>query len=185
VRPTFEDEETKPDNKTHVFINSGGPVIMGGPSVHSGMTGRKTAVDTYGEFSRCSASALSGKDPTRIDRVGAYAARYAAKNVVAAGLARECEIQLTYCTGLPGPVSVQAETYGTSRFTDAQIAQLVAERFDFRLASIIRQFHLRDLPGRDAYGFYEKLSAYGHVGRDELDLPWESTDRKEELQSLS
>jgi len=183
VRPTFEEESVAPDRDTHIFINPGGPVVLGGPAVHSGMTGRKTAVDTYGEFSRCSASALSGKDPTRVDRVGNYAARHAAKNIVAAGLARECEIQLSYSIGLPGPVSVQVDTFGTSEVAAEQIDRLIAEHFDFRLASILRRFRLRDLPSTDEEGFFEKLAAFGHVGRTDLDLPWETTDAVEQLKA--
>ncbi len=183
VRPTFDSESVRPDGQSRIFINPAGPVTSGGPSVHSGLTGRKTAVDTYGEFSRYCGSALSGKDPTRIDRVGPYAARYAAKNVVAAGLARECEIQLSYTIGLAGPVSVQVETFGTSRLSDSEIAARVIRHFDFRLAGIIRQFRLRQLAARDDEGFYQKLATFGHVGRSDLDLPWERTDRVDELRS--
>ena len=179
ITPVFEAEEVKVDGKTRLFINPAGKVVGGGPSLHSGMTGRKTAVDTYGEYSRCSASALSGKDPTRIDRVGAYAARYAAKNVVAAGLARECEVQLSYTIGLAGPVSVQVETHGKSQLSDTEIAERVKEMIDFRLAAIIRKFRLRDLPQADEVGFYPRLSAFGHVGRTDVDLPWEQTDSAE------
>ena len=176
ILPSFEDQETRSDHNTQLFINPAGPVIGGGPAMHSGMTGRKTAVDTYGEYSRCSASALSGKDPSRIDRVGAYAARYAAKNVVAAGLAHQCEVQLSYTIGLPGPVSVQVETYGSGRISDAQLADRLNRSIDFRLAEIIRRFRLRDLPSHDEVGFYPRLAAFGHVGRVDLDLPWERTD---------
>lgn len=181
IRPTFDEEEINVDDQTRLFINPAGPVIGGGPSTHSGMTGRKTAVDTYGEYSRCSASALSGKDPSRIDRVGAYAARHAAKNVVAAGLAHECEVQLSYTIGLAGPVSVQVETYNSSRYSDAEIADRLTRTFDFRLAAIIRRFRLRDLPQDAKDGFYPKLSAFGHVGRTDVDLPWEQTDATERI----
>jgi S-adenosylmethionine synthetase len=139
-------------------------------------------VDTYGEFSRYSSSALSGKDPSRIDRIGTYASRYAAKNVVAAGLARECEVQLSYTIGLPGPVSVQVETFGTGRIPDLEITARVMRHFDFRLAGIVRHFDLRRLPQEDDRGFYERLAAYGHVGRADLDLPWERTDQVDRLQ---
>jgi S-adenosylmethionine synthetase len=181
VLPSFEDEAIKVDRNTKLFINPAGPVIGGGPSLHSGMTGRKTAVDTYGEYSRCSASALSGKDPLRIDRVGAYAARYAAKNVVAADLARQCEVQLSYTIGLPGPVSIQVETYGSGRVSDSEIAERLTTTIDFRLADIVRTFELRDLPQRDADGFYAKLAAFGHVGRTDLSLPWERLDAADAL----
>jgi len=181
IDPVFTDEEIRPDRNTRLFINPDGPFIVGGPSVHSGLTGRKNAIDTYGEYSRQSGAALSGKDPMRIDRVGAYAARYAAKNVVAAGLAGECEIQLSYSIGLSRPVSIQVETFGTGTIPDDKIAALVERHFDFRLAGIIRQFNLRRLPSTLKGGFYRKLAAYGHVGRMDIGLPWELTDKAEML----
>jgi S-adenosylmethionine synthetase len=181
----FQEEVIKPDRDTHVFINPDGLFIGGGPSVHAGLTGRKTAIDTYGEYARHSGAALSGKDPSRIDRVGAYAARYAAKNVVAAGLAEECEVQLSYSIGLSRPVSVQVETFGTGKIADDAITTLVKERFDFRLAGIIKQFNLRRLPSLVKGGFYRKLSAYGHVGRTDIGLPWEVTDKIAMLREFS
>ncbi|HXX82275.1 MAG TPA: methionine adenosyltransferase [Thermodesulfovibrionales bacterium] len=177
----FHDEEIRPDSNTKIFVNPDGPFITGGPSVHSGLTGRKNAIDTYGEYSRQSGAALSGKDPLRIDRVGAYAARYAAKNVVAARLADECEIQLSYSIGLSRPVSVQVETFGTGKIPDEQISAIVEKTFDFRLAGIIRQFNLRYLPSTIKGGFYRKLAAYGHVGRMDIGLPWELTDKMAEM----
>ncbi len=173
----FYDEDIKPDKNTRIFVNPDGPFITGGPSIHSGLTGRKNAIDTYGEYSRHSGAALSGKDPMRIDRIGAYAARYAAKNVVAAGLADECEIQLSYSIGLSRPVSIQVETFGTGKLSDAVIADLVEKNFDFRLAGIIKQFRLRRLPSTIKGGFYRKLAVYGHVGRMDIGLPWEVTDK--------
>lgn len=181
IMPALQDEDIKVDYRTGIFINPEGPVISGGPFVHSGLTGRKNAVDTYGEYARHSGSALSGKDPLRIDRIGAYAARYAAKNVVAAGLADECEVQLSYSIGHSRPVSIQVETFGTGKITDEEIAMLVERYFDFRLAGIIRQFNLRYLPLMVKGGFYRKLSAYGHVGRMDIGLPWELTDKAEML----
>jgi S-adenosylmethionine synthetase len=177
IDPVFHDEQVRPDDKTRIFINPDGPFIIGGPSVHSGLTGRKNAIDTYGEYSRHSGAALSGKDPKRIDRIGAYVARYAAKNVVAAGLASECEVQLSYSIGLSRPVSVQVETFGTGRVSDREIAAAVEEHFDFRLAGILRQFNLRYLPATVKGGFFRKLAAYGHVGRMDIGLPWEVTDK--------
>jgi S-adenosylmethionine synthetase len=173
----FQEEDIKPDGDTHIFINPDGLFIGGGPAVHAGLTGRKTAIDTYGEYARHSGAALSGKDPSRIDRVGAYVARYAAKNVVAAGLADECEVQLSYSIGLSHPVSVQAETFGSGRMADEAIASLLKQSFDFRLAGIIKQFNLRWLPSLVKGGFYRKLAAYGHVGRMDIGLPWEVTDK--------
>lgn len=173
----FKDQDIKPDNNTRIFIDFDQSFAIGGPSVHSGLTGRKTAIDTYGEYSRHSGAALSGKDPTRIDRVGAYAARYAAKNIVAARLANECEVQVTYSMGLARPVSIQVETFGTGAKSDADIAAILEEHFDFRLGGIIRKFNLRALPAIADGGFYRKLAAYGHVGRDDLkNLPWEELD---------
>jgi S-adenosylmethionine synthetase len=177
----FQDEEIRPDRNTRVFINPDGPFIVGGPAVHSGLTGRKTAIDMYGEYSRQSGAALSGKDPLRIDRIGAYAARYAAKNIVAAGLADECEIQLSYSIGLSRPVSVQVETFGTGKIPDEKISKIAEQSFDFRLAGIIKQFNLRHLPSTLKGGFYRKLAAYGHVGRMDIGLPWELTDKMSEM----
>ena len=177
IEQVFLDEEVQPDAKTRIFVNPDGPFIIGGPSVHSGLTGRKNAIDTYGEYSRHSGAALSGKDPMRIDRVGAYAARYAAKNVVVAGLADECEVQLSYSIGLARPVSIQVETFGTGKLSDEAIAALVEQHFDFRLAAIVKQFSLRHLPSIVKGGFYRKLAAYGHVGRMDIGLPWELTDQ--------
>ena len=180
--PIFQDERVKPDNKTRVFINPGG-VFLGGPSHHSGLTGRKNAVDTYGEFSRQSGDALSGKDPMRIDRVGAYAARYAAKNIVAAGLATECEVALSYSIGMIKPASLQVNTFGTSKKPEEEILKLIQTHFDFRLGAILKQFNVRHLPSLNSRGFYQRLAAYGHVGRDDMDLPWEKTDKAELLAS--
>ncbi|RCJ26963.1 methionine adenosyltransferase [Nostoc minutum NIES-26] len=177
IAPVFEDEDIKPDEQTRIFINPDGPFIKGGPAAHSGLTGRKNAIDTYGEYSKHSGSALSGKDPIRIDRVGAYAARYAAKNVVAAKLADECEVQLSYSIGLARPVSVQVETFGTGKISDEEITTLLEKHFDFRLAGIIKQFNLRHLPSLTKGGFYRKLAAYGHVGRADMELPWEQIDK--------
>jgi S-adenosylmethionine synthetase len=177
IDAVFQAEELRPDANTRIFINPDGPFIIGGPSVHSGLTGRKNAIDTYGEYSRHSGAALSGKDPTRIDRVGAYAARYAAKNVVAAGLAEECEVQLSYSIGLSHPVSVQVETFGTGAIPDEDIAALLRGNFDFRLAGIMKQFNLRFLPSLVKGGFYRRLAAYGHVGRMDIDVPWEATNK--------
>lgn len=181
IEPVFREEPIAPDDRTRIAINPEGVFLGGGPAAHAGLTGRKTAVDTYGEFARHSGSALSGKDPSRIDRVGAYAARYAAKNVVAAGLADMCEVQLSYSLGFAGPVSVQVETYGTGTIPEHEIAARVERAFDFRLAAIIRDLRLRELPSEHKSGFYRKLAAYGHVGRPELELPWEATDRVDAL----
>ena len=181
-KPVFKKEKVKPDRKTRIFINPNG-VFLGGPTYHSGLTGRKNAVDTYGEFSRHSGDALSGKDPMRIDRIGAYAARYAAKNVVAAGLATACEVALSYSIGLTEPVGLQVNVHDTTTKSQEEILDLVKSHFDFRLAAILKQFNLRRLPSLDPAGFYQKLATYGHVGRDDMDLPWERTDKAEALAS--
>jgi S-adenosylmethionine synthetase len=160
IDPSFHGEEIRPDAKTRIVIQPDGPIIGCGPTMHSGLTGRKNAIDTYGEYSRHSGAALSGKDPRRIDRIGAYAARYAAKNVVAAGLADECEVHLSYSIGLSHPVSIQVETFGTGKITEARIVALLKEHFDFRPVGIMRQFKLRHLPGSMDIG-----------------LPWEVTDK--------
>jgi S-adenosylmethionine synthetase len=141
------------------------------------LTGRKNAVDTYGEYSRHSESALSGKDPSRIDRVGAYAARYAAKNVIAAGLAQACEVHLAYSIGISRPVSVQVDTFGTGSIPDTEITTRILDQFDFRPAGIIRAFNLRYQPQLFRGVFYRRLAVYGQVGRMDIGLPWESTDK--------
>ena len=146
IESVFRDEPIKPDDRTRIFVNPDGPFLLGGPSVHSGLTGRKNAIDTYGEYARHSGATLSGKGPTRIDRVGRICRPVCGKNVVAAGLAGECEVQLSYSIGLSRPVSIQVETFGTGKISDDEIARLVERHFDFRLASIIKQFNLRYLP---------------------------------------
>lgn len=185
IYPVFANEAIKPDERTRIFVNPEGSMLVGGPSVHSGLTGRKNAIDTYGEYSRHSGAGLSGKDPIRIDRIGAYVARYAAKNVVAANLARECEIQLSYSVGFSGPVSIQAETFGTGKISDEQLSDLLKQHFEFRLAGIIRDFNLRFLPSLGRKGFYQKLAAFGHMGRLDLDLPWEKTDKAATLEAAA
>jgi len=182
IHQAFADEEIRPDAQTKIYINPVDHIMVGGPAVHSGLTGRKNAIDTYGEYSRQSGAALSGKDPLRIDRVGAYAGRYAAKNVVAAGLATECEVQLSYSIGRSRPVSVQVETFGSGKIPDSKIVALLEQHCEFRLAGILKNFNMRFLPASSQSGFYRKLASYGHVGRLDLDLPWEATDKKDLFQ---
>lgn len=182
LEPVFAEEAIQPDARTHIFVNPNGPRIGGGPAYHSGLTGRKTAMDTYGGYARHSGSALSGKDPLRIDRVAAYAARYAAKNVVAAKLAKACEVQLSYSIGLARPVSLQVETFGTGTVGNDEIARRLEASMDFRLGNIIRRFDLRHWPSRTNGRFYIQLAAYGQVGRLDLELPWEKTDLVGSLQ---
>lgn len=181
IKPTFRNERIAPDKKTRILIETDDPFASCGPMSHSGLSGRKTAIDTYGEFARNSGSALSGKSPIRIDRIGAYMARYAAKNIVAAGLAEECEVQLSYSVGLSQPVSVLVNTFGTGIIADKKLASLTMTMFDFRPASIMSLFKLRYMPKIVKGGFYRKLAAYGHVGRMDIGLPWEKTDKSSEL----
>ena len=181
IKRVFQNERVRPDGNTRIAVNPDGPVAYGGPHAHAGLTGRKSGADMYGEFARQSNAALSGKDPSRIDRVAVYAARHAAKNVVAAGLADECEVQLSYSIGLAAPVSVEVRTNRTEQIPVEEIAKRVRNAFDFRLGAIVRNYALRDLPATSEDGFYVKLSAYGHLGRPELSLPWESTDKREAL----
>jgi len=181
IKPVLADAPLPSDANTRYFINPEGPVIGGGPAVHSGLTGRKTGIDTYGEFSRHSGAALSGKDPMRIDRVGGYAGRWAAKNVVAAGLAKECQVQLSYSIGAAGPVSVRVRSFGTGSVDDAEITRRVRAAFDFRVGAIVRDLGLRQLPAERPDGFYQLLATYGHMGRVDLDVPWERLDRVDAL----
>lgn len=175
IGPAFETAELPLDANTHIAINPEG-AVSGGPALHPGSTGRQTATDTWGGYARSSGSAMSGKDPSRIDRIGVYAARHAAKNVVAAGLADECELQLSYSIGLPQPVSVRVRTFGTGRISNVEIGKRIEANFDFRLGAIVRAFELRWLPLERQQDFYRRLASYGQVGRPELDLPWERTD---------
>ena len=162
------------DDKTKYFINPTGRFVIGGPHGDSGLTGRKIIVDTYGGYARHGGGAFSGKDPTKVDRSASYAARYVAKNLVAAGLADKCEIQLAYAIGVARPVSILVDSFGTGRLDDEKLAEIVAKHFDLRPASIIRTLDLRR-------PIYRQVAAYGHFGRTDIDLPWEKTDKAEEL----
>jgi len=177
VEPAFFKEQIFPDNMTRIYIEWDNNLVSGGPMMHSGLSGRKTAIDTYGEFARNSGSALSGKSPSRIDRIGTYMARYAAKNIVAAGFADECELQISYSVGLSQPVSIQVETFGSGKIEDSKILEILIRHFDFRPASILKLFKLRHLPKTLKGGLYRKLAAYGQVGRMDIGLPWEITDK--------
>jgi S-adenosylmethionine synthetase len=180
LEPVFESETLQPNLESALVINPDGE-YLGGPMNHSGLTGRKNGVDTYGDFARQNSKALSGKDPGRIDRIAAYAARYAAKNIVAAGLAEECEVMLSYTTGVTRPITLIAQTFGTGTITDQQITQMLHQHFDFRPAAILKNFALRALPHQNPLGYYQHLAAYGHFGRHDLDLPWERTDKANDL----
>jgi S-adenosylmethionine synthetase len=181
VRPVFAEEQIAPDAGTRININPEGPVLEGGPAIHAGLTGRKNSDDTYGGFSRHSGAALSGKDPTRIDRIAAYAARHAAKNLVKAALAEQCEVQLSYSIGVARPVGIRVETFGSGRLPDEVLTARVAAQFDLRPGAIMRRFNLRALPRIFHGRFYRNLAVYGHVCRADLDLPWEATDSTDVL----
>ncbi len=162
------------DSRTKYFINPTGRFVIGGPQGDAGVTGRKIIVDTYGGMARHGGGAFSGKDPTKVDRSAAYAARYVAKNIVAAGLADKCEVQLAYAIGVARPVSIMVDTFGTGKLSEEQLVELVQKNFDLRPAGIIKSLDLRR-------PIYKQTAAYGHFGRADLDLPWERTDKAEAL----
>ena len=162
------------DENTKFFVNPTGRFVIGGPHGDSGLTGRKIIVDTYGGYARHGGGAFSGKDCTKVDRSAAYAARYAAKNIVAAGLADKCEIQLSYAIGVAQPTSVMVDTFGTGKLSDEKITEIVRENFDLRPAGIIKMLDLRR-------PIYKQTAAYGHFGRNDLDLPWEKLDKVDAL----
>lgn len=166
------------DDHTIIYVNPTGRFVKGGPAADSGLTGRKIIVDTYGGYSRHGGGAFSGKDPTKVDRSAAYAARYVAKNIVAAKLAKKCEIQLAYAIGVAKPVSVMVDTFGTGVIPDDTLSEIVEEAFDLRPAAIIDSLDLRR-------PIYRQIAAYGHMGRTDIDLPWEKTDKIEVLKELS
>lgn len=176
IRPVLPEEMV--DDKIKILVNPTGRFVTGGPMGDAGLTGRKIIVDTYGGMGRHGGGAFSGKDPTKVDRSGAYAARWVAKNVVAAGLASRCEIQVSYAIGVAHPLSVNVETFGTGNVPDEKISQLIKEYFDLRPGAIIRDLDLRR-------PIYQQLSAYGHFGRDDLELTWENTDRANEIRKAA
>ncbi|BCS81810.1 methionine adenosyltransferase [Anaerocellum diazotrophicum] len=158
------------DKNTKIFVNPTGRFVIGGPQGDSGLTGRKIIVDTYGGYARHGGGAFSGKDPTKVDRSATYAARYVAKNIVASGLANKCEVQVSYAIGVARPLSIRVDTFGTGKISDEKIAEIVKRVFDLRPAAIIRDLNLRR-------PIYKQVAAYGHFGREDLDLPWERTDK--------
>ena len=162
------------DGETKFFINPTGRFVIGGPHGDSGLTGRKIIVDTYGGMARHGGGAFSGKDCTKVDRSAAYAARYVAKNIVAAGIAKKCEIQLSYAIGVAHPTSIMVDTFGTGRIDDEKLVEIIRENFDLRPAGIIKMLDLRR-------PLYKQTAAYGHFGRTDIDLPWEKLDKVEVL----
>jgi len=165
------------DADTKYFINPTGRFVIGGPQGDAGLTGRKIIVDTYGGYARHGGGAFSGKDPTKVDRSASYAARYVAKNIVAAGLAESCEVQLAYAIGVAQPVSISIDTFGTGTVSEGKLVEVVRELFDLRPAGIIKMLDLRR-------PIYKQTAAYGHFGRTDIDLPWEQTDKADELKNL-
>ncbi|MBE9099125.1 methionine adenosyltransferase [Vacuolonema iberomarrocanum] len=181
VTPVFTDIAVQPDAETRFLVNPTGKFVIGGPQGDAGLTGRKIIVDTYGGYSRHGGGAFSGKDPTKVDRSAAYVARYVAKNIVAAGLAEKCEVQLSYAIGVARPVSIMVDTFGTGTVADERLLELVHANFEMRPAGIIQTFGLDKLPAERNGRFYQDVAAYGHFGRPDLDLPWEHTDKAELL----
>ena len=177
----FETETIKIDSETKILINPSGRFVIGGPQGDAGLTGRKIIVDTYGGYSRHGGGAFSGKDPTKVDRSAAYASRYVAKNIVASGLAEKCEIELAYAIGVAEPISIFVDTFGTGKLSDDEISDIVKENFDLSPMAIIKQFDLRNLPAKNGGKFYQRLAAYGHMGRTDINVPWESTDKAAKL----
>ena len=177
VQPVFADLEVKPDKDTRFLVNPTGKFVVGGPQGDTGLTGRKIIVDTYGGYSRHGGGAFSGKDPTKVDRSASYACRYVAKNIVAAGLAEKCEVQVSYAIGVARPINILVDTFGTGKIGEEELLELVEKHFELRPAGIIQTFNLYGLPKERGGRFYQDVAAYGHFGRDDLDLPWEQLDK--------
>jgi S-adenosylmethionine synthetase len=184
VQPVFSNLELRPNDQTRFLVNPTGKFVVGGPQGDSGLTGRKIIVDTYGGYSRHGGGAFSGKDPTKVDRSASYACRYVANNIVAAGLADKCEVQVSYAIGVARPVSIFIETFGTAKVAEDSLLDLVKQHFELRPAGIIQTLNLRNLPQERGGRFYQDVAAYGHFGRTDLDLTWEKTDKVALLKEL-
>ncbi|MEB3158308.1 MAG: methionine adenosyltransferase domain-containing protein, partial [Synechococcus sp.] len=179
VEPATADLALKPNrDSTKYLVNPTGKFVVGGPQGDAGLTGRKIIVDTYGGYARHGGGAFSGKDPTKVDRSAAYAARFVAKSLVAAGLAERAEVQLSYAIGVAKPVSILVEAFGTGTVSNAELTTLVQKHFDLRPGAIIETFGLRNLPQQRGGRFYQDTAAYGHFGRPDLNLPWENVSAK-------
>jgi len=179
VLPATEDLEIKPNRQnTRFLVNPTGKFVVGGPQGDAGLTGRKIIVDTYGGYARHGGGAFSGKDPTKVDRSAAYAARYVAKSIVKAKLAKKAEVQLSYAIGVAKPISILIETFGTGAISQADLTELIKNNFDLRPAAIIKEFDLRNLPRKMGGEFFRKTASYGHFGRKDLKLPWENVEEK-------
>ena len=179
VLPATEDLEIKPNRQnTRFLVNPTGKFVVGGPQGDAGLTGRKIIVDTYGGYARHGGGAFSGKDPTKVDRSAAYAARYVAKSIVKAKLAKKAEVQLSYAIGVAKPISILIETFGTGALAQADLTELIKNNFDLRPAAIIKEFDLRNLPKKMGGDFFRKTASYGHFGRNDLKLPWENVEEK-------
>ena len=185
VLPATSDLDLKPiKGSTRFLVNPTGKFVVGGPQGDAGLTGRKIIVDTYGGYARHGGGAFSGKDPTKVDRSAAYAARFVSKSIVAAGLAERVEVQLSYAIGVAKPVSILVETFGTSQFSNNELTSIVQKHFDLRPGAIINQFDLKNLPQKRGGHFYRDTAAYGHFGRPDLNLPWEDiNDKATEIKS--
>ncbi len=180
VHPVLAERGLSLDRRSELFLQPQGALTLGGPTLHAGLTGRKTGMDTYGDYARHGGAALSGKDPHRIDRLGAYGARYLAKNVVAAGLAASCEVQISWTSGRAEPVSLWVDTFGSSSISDDELIARLRKAVDLRPAGLLERFGLDGSNGAVG-GYFRRLAVYGHMGREELDVPWERRDLAEEL----
>ncbi|ABX08276.1 methionine adenosyltransferase [Prochlorococcus marinus] len=179
VKPATSDLKLQPNQeKTRFLVNPTGKFVVGGPQGDAGLTGRKIIVDTYGGYARHGGGAFSGKDPTKVDRSAAYAARFVAKSIVAAKLAKRVEVQLSYAIGVANPVSILVEAYGSGKMSNQELTKVVKKHFDLRPGAIIEQFNLKNLPSKRSGRFYRDTAAYGHFGRPDLNLPWEKVDEK-------
>ena len=185
IKPVVEQLGHLIDKETKYFINPSGRFVIGGPQGDAGLTGRKIIVDTYGGYARHGGGAFSGKDPTKVDRSACYAARHIAKNIVAAELARHCEVQVSYAIGVAKPISISVSTFGTGKVNDAVLCDLVTQVFDLRPYAIIKKFNMQNLPKLNDGVFYRNTASYGHFGRPDLKLPWEELDKVEALKKAA